>query len=54
MKKIFSQPKFFIIKKNIFAHILSLIILSDFTFAQLSAEDSLFQEANYYLDHRIL
>lgn len=49
MKKNYSPPKFFRIKKNILATLCALII-SEFTFAQLSAEDSLFQEAKYYLD----
>jgi tetratricopeptide (TPR) repeat protein len=49
MKKIYSHLRFFITKSNIFATFCALII-SDFTLAQLSAEDSLFQEANYYLD----
>jgi len=49
MKKIYSHLRFFITKSNIFATLCALII-SDLTFAQLSAEDSLFQEANYYLD----
>ena len=50
MKKIYSHSKFFIVKKHIFAT-LFVIIICDFSIAQWSAEDSLFQEANYFLNN---
>ncbi|HVO72584.1 MAG TPA: tetratricopeptide repeat protein, partial [Ignavibacteriaceae bacterium] len=48
MKKFFSQFHSFK-KKRIMLTSLSVIITSGFTFSQKSAEDSLFQQGNYYL-----
>ena len=48
MKKKFSQLHLFIVKRIVFTTLIVLLI-SECTFSQINSEDSLFQEADYYL-----